>query len=145
VIRLLLAIATAGAVVWGATHVDFERWREPAADAGSHLRQAVRAVAPAAREELREALASVASEKHGIDPASLTPEPVRAPAGFGDEAETAAPLPSERSQDGVDPEAALLAAAALELVRAEPLTPEETGRIRSRLDRVMALANGSAQ
>ncbi len=132
-IRLLAMLATAGLVVWAARTVDLERWREPASEAGAHLEQAARALAPAAQAELREALTG--------------PEPrveVRAPAEFAPEqprVETVEPMNSK----GVDlPDPETVETAALELLlRAEPLSSEEVEQIRFRLDRVMELAAGA--
>ena len=124
-------LLTAGLVVWAARQVDLERWRAPAAEAGDHLGQAVRAVAPEARAQLREVLDAVAPPETAQPEQSLEPELSAPPAEFGFEAPTPAGV-----GDAVAPAASPAAA------RGEPLTREETAQIRSRLDRVMTLARG---
>ena len=142
-IRLLAMLATAALVVWVARSVDLERWRGPASEAGAHLEQAARALAPAAQAELSEALKGrelsealkgrELSEAREPEVERVDAEPrveVRAPAEFAPEP------PQVESLDRITLEGVESAALGT-APRAEPLSSEEVEQIRYRLDRVM--------
>lgn len=134
-IRLLLAAATACAVVWLAGA------KLGALSPSDDARAALERTARVAREEAAELLAPEPAERQALPQAETIPEPAEfAP-------EPALPTDSALEQvpgvvAGGQAEPGVLAG---ELGWNAPLDAQQAEAVRSRLDRVMSLASGSAE